>query len=77
MWREIKELVTRRKRTVIRWAIFDNTDYKENIQLANQFNRYFVDSIRDIKKFIGDVQYNQETIYRVFVQIKGDNAIRT
>ena len=37
-------------------------ELKENIEIANNFNRYFVDSFKIISEFIKDMQYSRQFI---------------
>lgn len=41
----------------IRSVIFNNVQCKENIQIAFQFSRHFIDRIMDIRKSIEEIQY--------------------
>lgn len=57
MWKEIKDLVLNKNKNVIQNVIFNNIEYKENLQIASHFNKYFVDSIKSIRTSIEQVQY--------------------
>lgn len=57
MWKQIKELVLKRNKNVIKTVIFNEIEYKDNFQIATQFNKYFVDSIKSIRDTIENVQY--------------------
>ena len=59
MWKNIKDLVQKSKRNVI----FNTVEYKANTEVANNFNEYFVNSIREISYKIEYVRYiNQQDI---------------
>ena len=60
MWYKIKELVPRTPKNVIKSVIFNNIEYNINSEIAESFNNYFVDSIRDIRGSIDDVQYKNQ-----------------
>lgn len=57
MWREIKNLVLKKNKTGIKDVIFNDIEYKDNYQMATQFNDYFVNSIKSINNTIENVQY--------------------
>lgn len=57
MWREIKDLVLKKPRDEINNVIFNNIEYKDNFEIANNFNMYFVNSIKAIRDSIPNVQY--------------------
>ena len=44
MWKNIKDLMLKSNRNVI----INNVEYKINAEIANNFNEYFVSSIRKI-----------------------------
>ena len=60
MWYKIKELVLKTPKNVMKSVIFNNIEYNINSEIAEYFNNYFVDSIRDIRCSIDDVQYNNQ-----------------
>ena len=48
---------------MIKTVIFNNVDYKTNAEIAKNFNRYFVNSIREIRDKIEYVRYiNQQDV---------------
>lgn len=55
MWKNIADLVLRNEKPAIRSVIFNNVEYKENSRIANEFNHYFIDSIKEIRDNIGIV----------------------
>lgn len=57
MWKQIKDLVLKKCQNVIQTVIFDNIEYKDNKEIANKFNQYFVDSIQEIRNSIENVIY--------------------
>lgn len=57
MWNNIKNLVLKKPKSVIQNVIFNNIEYKNNHDIANQFNEYFVKSIEEIRNNIENVQY--------------------
>lgn len=78
MWREIKDLVFKKKHNEIKNVIFNQVEYKDNIEIANQFNNYFVDSIISIRDSIENVQYeNQINTIQLYIQIPCDKHFRT
>ena len=63
MWYKIKELVLKTPQKcdqVIKSVIFNNIEYNINSEIAENFNNYFVDSIKDIRCSIDDVQYKNQ-----------------
>lgn len=69
MWNEIKSLVIKKPKNVIKSVIFNQVEYKDNLQIANKFNNYFVDSIKEIRDSIQKVQYvnnltNKDKIFK-------------
>ena len=42
---------------MIQSVIFNQIEYNDNMKIANKFNNYFVDSIKDIRDSIDNVQY--------------------
>ena len=62
MWYKIKGLVQRTPKNMIKSVIFNNIEYNINSEIAENFNNYFVDSIRDIKCSI-DTTCNIRTKY--------------
>lgn len=57
MWKEIKNFVLKKEETIIKTVIFNDRECKDNYQIANKFNNYFVDSIKLIRDTIENVQY--------------------
>lgn len=57
MWKEIKTLVLKKNNNVIQSVIFNHGEYKNNKEIASQFNQYFIESIQTIRQSIGNVQY--------------------
>lgn len=57
MWREIKDLVLKKNKNVIQSVIFNNIEYKDNYNIASQFNNYFIQSIKEINDTIENVPY--------------------
>ena len=57
---KIKELVLRTPKNMIKSVIFNNIEYNINSEIAENFNNYIVDSIRDIRCSIDDVQYKDQ-----------------
>ena len=50
MWNNIKDLVLKSNRNVIKTVmIFNNVEYKTNAEITNNFNEYYVNSIREIR----------------------------
>ena len=63
MWNNIKDVVLKGNRYVIKTLIFNNVEYKRNVEIANNFNKYFVNSIREIRNKIEYVRYiNQQDV---------------
>ncbi|XP_037822581.1 serine protease/ABC transporter B family protein tagA-like [Lucilia sericata] len=58
MSNQLKNLVLRKNQTVIKSVIFNQIEYKENKQIADEFNKYFINSIREIRDSIEIVQYS-------------------
>lgn len=57
MWREIKNLVLKESQTVINSVIFNGNECTNKQQIANNFNEYFINSVKLIRESIGNVQY--------------------
>ena len=60
MWRKIKELVLWNPRSVIKTVIFNNIEYNGNKQRGDNFNKYFVNNIKEINNFIEFVKYENK-----------------
>lgn len=57
MWKQIKNLIFRKNRSAIETVIFDQVECKDNFDIANNFNKYFINSIKTIRDEINNVQY--------------------
>ena len=57
MWYKIKKLVLNTRKIVIKSAIFINIEYNINSEMAEDFNNYFVDSIKEIRSSTENVEY--------------------
>ena len=53
----IKNLLCKKNRTAIGTVIFDHVECKDKFDIADNFNRYFINSIKTIKDEINNVQY--------------------
>ena len=51
--------------------IFNNVDYKPNAEIANNFNEYFVNGIREVSDKIQYVRYiNQQNVINFRFQFR-------
>lgn len=57
MWREIKNLILKKYMSTIEAVIFDTIEYKNNLEIAENFNKYFISSVEEIRSDITNVQY--------------------
>lgn len=57
MWREITSLILNKKKPVITSVIFYYKEIEDNEDIWELFNDYIVDSIKQIRQSIDDVQY--------------------
>ena len=62
MWYKIKELVLKTSKNIIKSVIFSNTEYNISSEMAENFNNYFVDSIREIRSSIEYLQYKNQIL---------------
>ena len=53
---KIKELVLKTSKNVLKSVIFNNIEYNINSEIAEKFNDYVVNSIKEIRCSIEDVQ---------------------
>ena len=53
---KIKKLVRRTPKNVIKSVVFNNIEYNINSEITENFNNYFIDSIKDIRCSIDDMQ---------------------
>lgn len=57
IWSKIKSHIVKKNCFEIESMIFNQTEYKENSDIGNGFNKYFVDSVISIRDSISYVQY--------------------
>lgn len=57
MWRELKNLVLKQNKNKIESVNFDETECKNDLEIAKKFNEYFITSVEKIRDSIADVQY--------------------
>lgn len=57
MWRTIKTLVLKESKNELREVDFGNEQCKESSEIANKFNRYFIESVEIVNKSIPMRQY--------------------
>lgn len=57
MWKNIKNLVLKKSYCDIQSVIFSDIEYKNSHEIAENFNNYFVNSIKEIRDNIETVQY--------------------
>ena len=57
MWELIKNLIFRKSRSAIETVIFDQVECKDNFDIVDNFNKYFINSIKTIRDEINNVQH--------------------
>ena len=62
MWYRINELFLKTPNTVIKSVIFNNVEYNINSEMAENFNNYFADSIKEIRSSIENVEYKNQIL---------------
>lgn len=57
MWKEIKKLVLREQKNSIKSIVFNGKEYKDELTIAKKFNEYFIESVKEIRESIEDLEY--------------------
>ena len=57
MWNRIKNLVLGEPRKLIKNVIFEGIEYTRDVEIAEMFNEYFINSISDTFNSIEKVNY--------------------
>ena len=66
MLNRLKNLVLGKPRCVIKNVIFEGIEYRVSMEIAERFNEYFINSIRDIYMSIENVHFeNVQIMYKL------------